>query len=110
MTFESILFIVEGKTDRQRLLTFLPGDAQILCTNGTIDEEALLDLLEPYEHLNFVTLFDVDKNGEHYRKLMKRIYPEAIQLVIPTQYREVAETPVPILQELIASLPKSILQ
>lgn len=98
---ELVLFIVEGKSDKQKLEQILNNNVPIICTNGTIDEEDLLDLLERYEQYDFVTFFDADKNGEKLRKIMKRIYPEAIQLQIPKQFKEVAETPIAVLLDLL---------
>ena len=98
---ELVLFIVEGKSDKQKLEQILNNNVPIICTNGTIDEEDLLDLLERYEQYDFVTFFDADKNGEKLRKVMKRIYPEAIQLQIPKQFKEVAETPIAVLLDLL---------
>ena len=98
---ELILFIVEGKSDKQKLEQILNNNVSILCTNGTIDEEDLLDLLEHYEQYDFVTFFDADKNGNKLRKVMNRIYPEAIQLQIPKQFKEVAETPIAVLHDLL---------
>lgn len=98
---EAIILIVEGKSDKQQLYKFIPQTVPIICTNGTKDEEALLDLLEPYEQFNFITLFDADRNGEKLRKIMNRIYPEALQLIIPIEYKEVAETPINVLQQLM---------
>ena len=98
---ELVLFIVEGKSDKQKLEQLLNHNVPIICTNGTIDEEDLLELLERYEIYDFVTLFDADKNGDKLRKVMKRVYPEAKQLQIPKQYKEVAETPIGILLDLL---------
>lgn len=98
---EHVLFIVEGKSDKQKLEQILNNNVPILCTNGTIDEEDLLDLLEQYEQYDFVTFFDADKNGEKLRKVMNRIYPESIQLQIPKQFKEVAETPIAVLLDLL---------
>lgn len=95
----TVCIIVEGRSDKLHVQPFV--EATIVCTNGTISEEALLALLEPYEHLDFVTLFDADKNGEKLRKLMRRCYPEAVQLVIPKEYVEVAETPLEIIKQLL---------
>lgn len=96
-----ICIIVEGLSDKQQLEEVLAQEAIILCTNGTISEDALLELLEPYEDLDFYTLFDVDKSGEKLRKLMKRVYSDAIQLEIPKQYLEVAKTPKYVLAKLL---------
>ena len=98
---ELFLFIVEGKSDKEKLEQILKNNVPIICTNGTIDEEDLLDLLEHYEQYDFVTFFDADKNGEKLRKVMKRVYPEAIQLQIPKQFKEVAETPIAVLIDLL---------
>jgi toprim domain protein len=108
MEVHAFLFIVEGKTDKRRLLQFLPPSTNILVTNGYVDEERLLDLLEPYEEYEFVTLFDADANGDFYRQLMNRIYPEAVQIQIPLKYKEVAETPVSVLQKLISESIKKV--
>ncbi len=96
-----ICILVEGRSDKLKLEEVLAQEAIVLCTNGTISEEALLELLEPYEHLGLYTLFDADKSGEKLRKLMKRVYSDAIQLEIPKQYLEVADTPKSILVELL---------
>lgn len=96
-----ICIIVEGRSDKIKLEEVLAQEAIVLCTNGTISEDALLELLEPYEHFNFFTLFDADQSGEKLRKLMKRVYSDAIQLEIPKQYLEVAKTPKSILAGLL---------
>lgn len=96
-----LCFIVEGKSDKQKLKPLVPKHAIILCTNGTISEDDLLALVEPYDMYELITLFDADKNGEKLRKLMRKVYPEAIQIEIPITYKEVAETPTHILRELL---------
>ena len=96
-----LCFIVEGKSDKEKLKPIVPTHATILCTNGTISEDDLLDLVEPYDMYELITLFDADKNGGKLRKLMRKVYPEAIQIEIPMNYKEVAETPTHILKELL---------
>lgn len=100
--------IVEGRSDKVHVQSVLAEPATIICTNGTISEDALLMLLEPYEHLDFITLFDADKNGDKLRQLMRRIYPEAVQLVIPAEYIEVAETPTEIMKHLLKQADVSV--
>lgn len=87
--------IVEGRSDKMRVKQVLEDETnvEILCTNGTIDSEALEDLIEPYEHCRLYTLFDTDTSGEKLRKVMKRVYPEAKQLQTSRKYREVATAP-----------------
>ena len=93
--------IVEGRSDKLKIAPLLMEPVVILCTNGTISEDALIDLLAPYEHYEMVTMFDADRNGEKLRKLMNRTYSEAQHLKIPEAYREVAETPAKILTKLL---------
>lgn len=85
--------IVEGKSDKLQVKSVLEEEVVILCTNGTMDSEALEDLIEPYENCKMYTLFDADSSGDYLRKVMKRIYPEARQLQTFRRYREVATTP-----------------
>lgn len=97
----SLCIVVEGLSDKIKVAPLLAEPAIILCTNGTISEEGLLELLAPYETHDIVTLFDADKNGEKLRKLMQRCFSEAQQLIIPYEYIEVAETPAVIVKELL---------
>ena len=96
-----LCFIVEGKSDKEKIKPLVPIDAIILCTNGTISEDDLLELVEPYDMYELITLFDADKNGEKLRKLIRKVYPEATQIEIPMNYKEVAETPTHILKDLL---------
>ncbi|MGN7477534.1 toprim domain-containing protein [Solibacillus silvestris] len=93
--------VVEGRADKMRLVPILAEEVDIICTNGTISEVDLIDLLEDYEQHEIVTMFDADKNGEKLRKIMKRAYPEAKQLIIPHKYVEVEKTPAAILRNLL---------
>lgn len=101
---QPICIIVEGRSDKLKIKQVLAENAMILCTNGTISEDDLLQLLEPYEMHTLITMFDADKNGQKLRQLMNRIYPEAIQLIIPVEYIEVAETPVHIIRKLLKQI------
>lgn len=84
-----------------KLAPILTEDVKIVCTNGTISEDALLELLEPYEDCELYTFFDADQSGEKLRKLMKRIYSEAIHLTVPKTYIEVANVPRKMLAQLL---------
>lgn len=100
MTFEKCI-IVEGRSDMLKLEPIFAEEVKIICTNGTISEDALLELIEPYEECMLYTFFDADKSGEHLRKLMKRIYSEATHLSVPKTYREVANAPRKVLAQLL---------
>lgn len=93
--------VVEGRADKMRLIPLLAEEVTIICTNGTISEVNLIELLEDYEHYEVVTMFDADKNGEKLRKLMNRAFPEVTQLIIPREYVEVEKTPKLILRNLL---------
>ena len=93
--------VVEGRAEKLRLIPILAEDVTIICTNGTISEVNLIDLLEEYEQDEIITMFDADKNGEKLRKLMNRAYPEATQPIIPHEYVEVAKTPTKILRDIL---------
>lgn len=94
--------IVEGRSDKERLQRVLAEDVTIVCTNGTIGQTALEELLAPYEHYTLYTFFDADKSGDALRKLMMCTYPEAIQLQTTKMYKQVAETPKRFLANVLA--------
>lgn len=93
--------VVEGRADKLRLIPILAEEVKIICTNGTISEVNLIDLMEDYEQDEIITMFDADKNGEKLRKLMNRAYPEATQLIIPHEYVQVEKTPAKILRDIL---------
>ena len=85
------------------MLKVLAEHVLVLCTNGTISEEGLIELIEPYEHHELYTMFDRDKSGEKLRTLMRRTYSDAVQIVIPKPYIEVEGTPFNVLAQLLRS-------
>lgn len=94
--------LVEGLSDKIRLTQVIAEPIIILCTNGTISQTTLEELLAPYEDYELYTLFDEDKSGDKLRQLMKRTYPEAIQLHTTRTYKQVAETPPRFLVTIVA--------
>jgi len=100
--------IVEGRSDKLNIAPIFAEDVKIICTNGTISEDALLDLLEPFEECKLYTLFDADNSGEKLRKLTKRIYSEAVHLFIPRTYIEVANAPKKVLANLLSEAKFSV--
>ena len=93
--------IVEGRSDKLKITPLLAEQVLILCTNGTVDEEALLELLEPYEGIEFYTFFDRDKSGDYLRKMMRRTYSEAVQLELPVSFNGVAEAPSYVIRDIL---------
>lgn len=92
----------------QKLAPILAEDVIIVCTNGTISEDALLELIEPYEECQLFTFFDADKSGDKLRKLMNRIYSEATHLNVPKTYMEVANAPRKVLAQLLKEAKFSV--
>lgn len=95
--------IVEGRTDAVKVRALIAEPVEILCTHGTKDEEALIELLEPYEMYELYTFFDHDRTGEYLRKMMRRAYSEAVQLDLPDPYRGVAEAPDEVVRAILAT-------
>lgn len=93
--------VVEGKNDKRRLERVALSDVFILCTNGTMDEEALIELIEPYEYEQLFCFFDRDASGDYLRKQMKRAFSEAVALYVPIPYVQVEELPEEVLTDIL---------
>ena len=95
------IILVEGKTDRQALIqTGFPKE-NIICTYGTVSFERLEELIDQLENEELYFLFDEDFSGDKLRKQFIHAFPNGITIRIPKEYRQVAETPVDILKELL---------
>lgn len=93
--------VVEGRSDMLKLKPLLKNNVLIVYTNGTVDEEAMIDLLEQYDGYELYCFFDRDRSGDKLRKIMKRAYSEAIHMQLPTPFIEVATAPVHILRDIL---------
>ena len=93
--------VVEGRSDMLKLKSLLKNEALIVYTNGTVDEEAMIDLLDQYEGYDLYCFFDRDKSGDKLRKVMKRTFSEAIHMQLPAPYIEVANAPIHLLREIL---------
>ena len=94
------VIIVEGKTDRERLLRVLVEQVEIICTYGTMSEEKLEELIWPLQDEDDVyILVDADEAGNKLRSQLKRELPNARHLYTRKMYREVASTPIEYLAE-----------
>lgn len=95
--------IVEGRSDVQKIQALLAEPVMLICTHGTKDEEALLEMLEPYEMYDFYTFFDHDYTGDYLRKMIRRTYSEAVQFDLPDPYIGVAEAPNQVVRAILAT-------
>ncbi|WP_371811542.1 toprim domain-containing protein [Sporosarcina sp. Te-1] len=93
MMCEDKVILVEGHSDKKRLLAVLAEPVEIVCTNGTVSPYKLEELLAPHEHQDIYVFVDADASGDAIRALFKRDYPEAIHLYTERVYRQVETTP-----------------
>lgn len=87
------IIIVEGTTDKRKVKKIVRENVDIICTNGTISESRLEDLMDQIIEKDIYVLVDADKDGEKLRKLFIRSYPEVNHIYIDKSFREVATTP-----------------
>jgi len=97
------VIIVEGRTDRERLLQVLDEPVEIVCTQGTISSEDLHHLVADYEDAEIYVLADADDAGNKLRRQIKQEFPNAHHLYTRKVYREVAATPLAHLAEVLAN-------
>lgn len=88
------VIVVEGTTDKRKILKIVNEEVEVICTNGTISLERLDEMIESLAGKEVYILVDSDKAGEKLRKLFKKEFPEAKHLYIDRMYREVATAPV----------------
>jgi toprim domain protein len=88
------VIIVEGKTDKDRLLSVLDEPVRIVCTFGTLSYEKLESFIHDLQDEEEVyVLVDADESGMRLRQQLKRELPNAKHLYTRRMYREVARTP-----------------
>lgn len=87
------VIIVEGSSDKKKVLAVLKEPVEIICTNGTIGVSKLDELIDSLFDKDVYILVDADASGEKLRKQFKREFPEANHLYIDRMYREVATAP-----------------
>ncbi|MGI6449321.1 MAG: toprim domain-containing protein [Desulfitobacteriia bacterium] len=85
--------IVEGKTDREKLLKVLKEPVDIICTYGTINLTELEKILDEDLYTEVYVLVDADEAGTKLRKNIKQLFPNFRHIYTKKMYREVASTP-----------------
>lgn len=96
--------IVEGKTDRDRILGLLDEEVDVICTYGTISVDKLEKLIDEEEYDEVFVLVDADEAGQKLRRSIKHEFPNVRHLYTKKKYREVATTPI---EELVKILHKA---
>jgi toprim domain protein len=88
------VIIVEGKTDKERLIQILDEEVDILCTYGTLSEAKIEEWIVPLQADEVYILVDADEPGNKLRNRLKQELPNARHLYTRKIYREVARTPI----------------
>ena len=87
------VIIVEGTSDKRKVLNVVNERVEIICTNGTISLTRLDEMIDELFYRDVYVLVDSDESGDRLRKQFKRELPEAAHLFIDKMYREVATAP-----------------
>lgn len=98
------VMIVEGKTDKERLLRVLAEPVTIFCTYGSYSLEKGEQLIAQTEATaaDEVYIFtDEDFSGKKLRTQLSEDFPSAVHLHTSKMYREVADTPLDVLSEIL---------
>ena len=95
------VIIVEGKTDKQRLLQLLDEPVKIACTYGTLGLDKLERLILEFGDDEVCVLLDADHAGDKARRLFKQEFPNVRHLYTHRMYREVATTPLNVLAQIL---------
>jgi len=97
----SRVIIVEGITDKQRLLQLLDEPVEIACTYGTLGRDKLEQLIVEFSDDEVCVLLDADHAGDKARRLFKQEFPNVRHLYTHRMYREVATTPLNVLAQIL---------
>lgn len=87
------VIIVEGKSDKKKILNIVKEPIEVICTNGTISITKLDELVEELLDKDIYILVDADAAGTKLRNILKREFPEAEHLYIDKNFKEVASSP-----------------
>jgi len=97
----SKVIIVEGKTDRERLLQILDEPVEIVCSYGTLDPDRLEQWILDYKDDDIYVLVDADDAGGKLRKQINQEMINIHPLYTRKVYREVATTPIEYLSQVL---------
>jgi toprim domain protein len=99
---DECIIIVEGKTDRERLLKILDEPVTIHCTYGTYSLEKAEQLVMLTHAASEVYLFmDEDESGHKLRRQLREDFPDAFHLYTQKIFGEVARTPLDMLAAIL---------
>lgn len=96
-----IAIIVEGLSDKKKVMQVVREPVEVICTNGTIGFSKLDELVEELEGRDIFILVDSDASGDKLRKQLKREFPLARNLYIDHKFKEVATAPLEHLAQIL---------
>jgi len=96
---EHYLLIVEGKNDRSRLRNLVPESLPIALTNGIPSARQLERLEKAALDRQVVIITDADAAGRRIRRLLKDVFPDAIDIHTKPGHAGVEHTPLEYLEE-----------
>ncbi|EPZ44165.1 MULTISPECIES: toprim domain-containing protein [Alicyclobacillus] len=96
------VIIVEGKTDKARILRVIREDVEVVCTKGTLSYEWVENEIVPLQQDDVYILVDADSAGNRLRKQIKQELPNARDLYTRKSYGEVARTPLEYLAKIFS--------
>jgi toprim domain protein len=91
------IVIVEGITDKKKIVKVLDEEVEIICTYGTLGLERMEEMIFDYnlDERSVYILVDEDDSGYKIRKQLTEELPHAEHIYIDKAFREVAATPEP---------------
>jgi toprim domain protein len=93
MDFCDKVIIVEGKSDKKRLEHLIAEPIDIICTNGTLSNKRLEEIIKRVAEQDVYIFVDEDSSGKKLRAQLKREFPNANHLYTRKSYTEIARTP-----------------
>lgn len=92
------VIIVEGKNDKNRLQGLLSYDIPILATYGIPSVERIERIRRETEGRQVIIFTDADSAGLRIRRILRDVFPDAIDVHTKPGYNGVEHTPVEYLQ------------
>ncbi len=87
------LIIVEGKNDVRRLRAVVPQDIPIAMTYGIPGQDRIEALKKLARHRTVVVMTDQDAAGRRIRRMLKEVFPDAVDVYTKPGYNGVEHTP-----------------
>lgn len=93
------LIIVEGKNDRTQLRRVVPEDIPIVATYGIPNQIRLEQIRRMARHCTVVVMTDADAAGRRIRRILKEVFPDAVDIYTKPGFNGVEHTPIEFLLE-----------